>query len=178
VALVPKWSGTDKAVPLHEFFETIESTGRFGNWIQEDMVRIATLKLTNVARAFYNGTLELHDQRITWAAYKTGFQNRFRDVPTEQFHFSQLQMARQKKDESPQEFADRCRSLAHKTVPQVDDPALQILHYEHAERMLLASFTSGLTGTPGRLVRFSLPKNKEEALGIAVTSTGRITRAP
>ena len=141
-------------------------------------MRIATLKLTDVARAFYNGTLELHDQRITWAAYKTAFQNRFRDVRTEQFHFSQLQMARQKKDESPQESADRCRSLAHKTVPQVDDPALQILHYEHAERMLLASFTSGLTGTPGRLVRFSLPKNKEEALGIAVTSTGRIKRAP
>ena len=120
LSLVPKWSGTDKAVPLHEFFETIESTGKIGNWTQEDMVRIATLKLTDVARAFYNGTLELHDQRITWGAYKTAFQNRFRDVRTEQFHFSQLQMARQKKDESPQEFADRCRSLSHKTVPQVD----------------------------------------------------------
>jgi len=23
VALVPKWSGTDKTIPLHEFFETI-----------------------------------------------------------------------------------------------------------------------------------------------------------
>ena len=30
LSLVPKWSGTDKAVPLHEFFETIESTGK--NW--------------------------------------------------------------------------------------------------------------------------------------------------
>ena len=100
---------------------------------------------------------------------KMAFKKRFRGVRTEQFHFSQLQMARQKKDESPQEFADRCRSLAHKTVPQVDDPALQKLHYEHAERMLLASFTSGLTGTPGRQVRFSLPKNMEEALRIAVT---------
>ena len=78
-------------------------------------------------------------------------------------------MARQKKDESPQEFADRCRSLAHKTMPHVDDPALQKLHYEHAERMLLASFTSGLVGTPGRHVRFSLPKNLQDALRIAVT---------
>jgi len=75
VELVPKWSGTDKAVSLHEFFETIESTGRFGNWTQEDMVRIATLKLSDVDRTFYNGPLELHDQRITWAAYKTAFQN-------------------------------------------------------------------------------------------------------
>ena len=35
--------------------------------------------------------------------------------------------------------------------------------------MLLASFTSGLVGTPGRNVRFSLPKNLQEALRIAVT---------
>jgi hypothetical protein len=32
VALAPKWAGTDKAVPLNEFFETIESTARIGNW--------------------------------------------------------------------------------------------------------------------------------------------------
>jgi len=31
VALVPKCSGT-KAIPLHEFFETIESTGKIDNW--------------------------------------------------------------------------------------------------------------------------------------------------
>ena len=55
------------------------------------------------------------------------------------------------------------------TVPQVDDPALQKLHYEHAERMLLASFTSGFIGTPWRDVRFSSPKNMQEALRIAVT---------
>ena len=78
VALVRKWSGTDKAVPLREFFETIESTGKIGNWTHEDMVKIATLKLTDVARSFYNGTLELHDQGITLAAYKTAFQNRKR----------------------------------------------------------------------------------------------------
>lgn len=36
VALEPKWAGTDKAVPLHEFFETLESTAAIGNWSQED----------------------------------------------------------------------------------------------------------------------------------------------
>jgi len=122
----------------------------------------------HVARAFYNGTLELHDQRMTWGAYKTALQNRFRDVRTDQFHFAQFHMARQKKNESPQEFADWCRSLAHNTLPQVDDPSLQNLHYYHAERMLLASFTSGLVGTPGRQVRFSLPKTMQEALRIAL----------
>ena len=46
VALVPKWAGTDKAAPLHEFLATLESTARIGNWSQEDMIRIAILKLT------------------------------------------------------------------------------------------------------------------------------------
>ena len=123
------------------------------------MVRKATLKLTDVARAYHNGTLELHKQRKTWTAYKKAFHSRFRDVRTDHFHFSQLQMARQKKDEFPQEFADLCRSLAHKALPQVDDQVLQKLHYKHAKRMLLAIFTSGLIRTPGRQVRFSSPKN-------------------
>jgi hypothetical protein len=26
VPLVPKWAGTDKTIPLHEFFDTIENT--------------------------------------------------------------------------------------------------------------------------------------------------------
>ena len=125
VALVPKWGGTDKAVPLKEFFDIIESTARTGNWSNEDMVRIATLQLTEVARTFYNGNLELHDQSITWTAFKAAFHDRFRDVRTDQYHFTQLQMARQKRDESPKDFADRCRSLAQKTVPRVEDPVTQ-----------------------------------------------------
>jgi hypothetical protein len=54
VTMVPKWSGTDKAVPLHEFFEILESTARVGNWSQDDLIRIAAMRLTEVARNFYN----------------------------------------------------------------------------------------------------------------------------
>jgi hypothetical protein len=55
VGMVPKWSGTDKAVPLYEFFEILENTARDGNWTQEDQIRIAAMRLTDVARIFYNG---------------------------------------------------------------------------------------------------------------------------
>jgi len=78
-------------------------------------------------------------------------------------------MARQKKDESPQDFADRCRSLAQKTVPQVEDPAMQRIYYEQEERMLLASFTLGLLNTMGRQVRYVMPKTVDEVLKIAIT---------
>lgn len=57
-----------------------------------------------------------------------------------------------------------------KTVPQVEDPVMQKLHHEQAERMLLASFMSGLLGTPGRQVRSAMPRIMDEALKIAITT--------
>ena len=95
VALVAKWGGTDKTFPLKEFFDIIEGTARIGNWSNKDMVRIAKLKLTHVARTFCNGTLELHDKSIRWTVFKAAFNDRFRDVRTDQYHFTQLQMPRQ-----------------------------------------------------------------------------------
>ena len=58
-----------------------------------------------------------------------------------------LQTARQKKNDSPQQFADRCRGLSQKIVCKTSDPVAQRIHRENAERMLLASFVSGLDGT-------------------------------
>jgi hypothetical protein len=139
-----------------------------GNWSGADMVQFVVLKLTDAARAFYNGSLELRESNVTWATFKATFQRRFWDVRTDQYHFTQLQMARQRK-EMPQEFADTCRSLAHRTVSQVENPALQKLYHVQAERMLLASFTSGLIETPGRQVRFAMPKSVDWALKIAIT---------
>jgi hypothetical protein len=169
VAMVPKWSRTDKAVPLHEFFEILESTARVGNWAQDDLIRTAAMRLTDVARIFYNGALELHESDITWTTFKNAFYKRFKDVRTDQFHFTQLQSAKQRKDESPQEFADRRRSLAYKTVPKVEDAVQQKWHYKQTEKMLLASFTSGLTGQAGKFTRFNLPGNMDQALKIATT---------
>jgi hypothetical protein len=127
------------------------------------------MRLTDVARIFYNGALELHGNDVTWTTFKNAFYQRFRDVSIDQFHFTQLQSAKQRKDESPQEFADRCRNLAYKTVPKVEDPVQQKWHYEQAERMLLASLISGLSGEVGKFTRFNLPVNMSEALKIATT---------
>jgi hypothetical protein len=81
----------------------------------------------------------------------------------------QLQTARQKKDETPQEFLDRCRSLAMKRVPKVENPVLQKFHYDQAQRMLLSTFIAGVSGNPGQQLRFQMPATVEEALQIAVT---------
>ena len=86
--MVPKWSGTDKAAPLHEFFEILESTARVGNWSQDDLIRTAAMKLTDVATVLYNGNLKLHKKDVTWTAFKNAFYKRFREVRTDRFHFT------------------------------------------------------------------------------------------
>jgi hypothetical protein len=83
------------------------------------------MKLTAVPRAFYNGTLHLHDQNITGAALKTAFHKRFKDMRTDQYNFTQLQMAKQKKDKSPQEFADRYSGLAQQSTQNFEYTVLQ-----------------------------------------------------
>jgi hypothetical protein len=169
VALIPKWSGNERAVPLHVFMDAIEGSARIGNWSEVDSIQVCVLKLTDTVRAYYNATPELQNPEITWADFNLKFQNRFRDVRTDQYHFAQLQIARQRRNETAAEFLDRCRLLARRTVLCVTDPMLRKFHNEHAERMLLASFVAGLTGTPGRQVRFAIPGILEKALKIATT---------
>jgi len=81
----------------------------------------------------------------------------------------QLQTARQRRNEGPQEFADRCWALAQKLVCKVDDSQAQRIHQENAERKLLAAFVSGLIGMPGNQCRYSNPQNLQQALSIALT---------
>jgi hypothetical protein len=70
-------------------------------------------------------------------------------------------MARQGKNESPQEFADRCRALAQRITCQVGDPVPQRVNREKAKRMLLVSFKAGLGTIPGKQVPYASPKSVE-----------------
>jgi len=125
VSLVPRWSGGESAPPIQEFFDTIEGSAAVGNWTQADMKQVCALKLTDAARVFYSATPELKSPNMTWQDFTSRFLQRFRDVRSAQYHFGQLNMARQKKTETAQEFRDRCRLLARRTVPYTADPLLQ-----------------------------------------------------
>ena len=91
--------------------------------------------------------------------FESVFSPRFKDTHADQYHFMQLQPARQKKNESPQHFVDRCRAVSQKIMCKTSDPVAQRIHRENAERMLLASFVAGLMGTPGKHVRYASPIN-------------------
>ena len=122
ISLVPKWSGSESSTPLEEFSASIESAARIGNWNENDCREIFVLGLQDPAKSFYNSNFELHAEGVTWEAFKSAFRNRFKNVRTDQYHFTMLQNARQQKNESPQDFADRCRNLAHKTMYKTKTP--------------------------------------------------------
>ena len=66
-------------------------------------------------------------------------------------------MARQKKDESPEEFADRLRNLNERKMVKVEtNEARRVLNAE-TERRLLAQYIAGLSGLPGSQVRIQMP---------------------
>jgi hypothetical protein len=54
-------------------------------------------------------------------------------------------------------------------MSKTNDPLAQRVNRENAERMLLSAFTSGLTSTPGGMVRYSNQQSLEEALKIALS---------
>ena len=169
ISVIPKWSGSDDTVTLEEFLESIESSGSIGQWTENDQREFAVLKLTGSAKLFYQCCDELHEQGATWQLFKEAFRQRYRDVHTDQYHFTKLQTARQGKNESPQQFADCCKNLAQKVTIKSADPQIQRIHKENSDRMLLASFVSGLTGTADYQVRISHPKSLGEVLNLAVS---------
>jgi hypothetical protein len=59
--------------------------------------------------------------------------------------------------------------LALNTVPKVDDPESQKLHFQQMEGMLLSTVIAGLIGNAGQQVRFKLPQTLDEAVQIAIT---------
>jgi hypothetical protein len=108
ISVVPKWSGTDSTITLDEFFTSIESSARIGNWQENDQLEIEVLRLTGAAKLFYQGCTELHEAGVSWQIFKDAFRSRFKDVRKDQYHFTRLQTARQAKNESPQV----CRSVS------------------------------------------------------------------
>jgi len=100
ISLIPRWSGTEKSVSVKEFFELVESSARIGCWSEFDRIQITILKLSHVAKIFYSSNPELQKADISWENFKAKFLHRFGDVKSDQYHYMQLQTARQKKDET------------------------------------------------------------------------------
>jgi hypothetical protein len=81
ITSVPKWSGVEMAIPLHKFLFSIEGTAWVGIWEDSDKIQVATLKLRDISKQFYNGRSELHSADVTREKFKSVFRHRFWDIP-------------------------------------------------------------------------------------------------
>jgi hypothetical protein len=112
----------------------------------------------------------------TWTNVKAAFEKRFKDNRSDQFHFLELQRARQLADESICDFSDRVVNLGRKITPQLDDPNAQHQCNVLANKMIIAAFTEGLRGNPGNHARIAVPTKMEDAVNIALTVEQAETR--
>ena len=77
------------------FFSSIDSSAKIANWKQTNQLQIAILELSGGAETFYQGCAELHTKETNWQTFKDAFRSRYKDVYTDQYHFTRLQTARQ-----------------------------------------------------------------------------------
>jgi len=122
ISVIPKWSVSDDTVTLEEFLETIESSGRIVRWTDKDQGFVAVLKLTGSAKSFYQFCDELHVQGANWQLFKEAFSQRYRDVHTDQYHFTKLQTAKQGRNKSPQQFFRSLQEFSAKSFDKISRP--------------------------------------------------------
>jgi hypothetical protein len=167
--LVDTFKGEPVGISVQEFFQQIDDAGEIANWSEDDKVRIVALKSKGAARRFLNSNPKLDRKNLKYDLLQREYIERFKQKQLPQYHYTALQTASQKKDESPEMFADRCRKLCENTIRQVSNPTEQKVIIEEAEHRLLAAYINGLYGMVGQQVRYRMPTTMAEAIQIATT---------
>lgn len=165
-----EWNGILSALPVKEFFNNIDAAATMGNLDDNDKAQIVKLKVSGPAAEFLHSRPDLTGPECTYDVLKTALEERFKEKLPDNYHYSQLQTASQKKDETPEAFADRVKSLSLKTIMATDDPTEKRILAQEAERRLLAAYIAGLRGEVGRQVRLRMPRTMKEAIQLAVTT--------
>ena len=139
VAGIQDWSGETKGKSVHEFFSQIETLAKVSGWTEVDKALIVKAKLQGLALQFLSGREELVRDGCSYGDLKQALVDRFSDKLPDQYYYTRLQDAAQGRDESAEEFGDRCRKLCQRTIRKVRDEEVQRIINEEAERRLLAA---------------------------------------
>ena len=166
---IQEWTGEAKGKSVHEFISQIETLAKVSGWKNEDKALIVKAKLQGLALQFLSGRGELVRDGCSYENLKQALMDRFSDKLPDQYYYTRLQDAAQGRDESAEEFGDRCRKLCQCTIRKVQDEGIQRIINEEAERRLLAAYTHGLKGVVGEQVQFQMPSTMEQAVKLAVT---------
>ena len=122
---IKDWTGDSKSRTVHEFLVQIDTYAKVGNWADDEKALIVKAKLQGIALQFVQGREVLINDACPYAVLRERLIGRFSDKMPAQYHYTRLQDAIQEKNESVEEFIDRCRKLCQKTVRIVEDGAAQ-----------------------------------------------------
>jgi hypothetical protein len=119
--------------------------------MNEDKALIVKAKLQGLALQFLSGRVEPVRDGCSYETLKQAMVDRYSDKLPDQYYFTRLQEAAQGRDESAEEFGDRCRKLCQRTIRKVQDQEVQKIISEEAERRLrrVYSWAQGNRGTAG-----------------------------
>ena len=125
-------------------------------------------KLQGSALQLLSGRGELVRNGCSYENLKQALVDRFSDKLPDQYYYTSLQDAAQGRDESAEEFGDRCRKLCKRTFRKVQDEGVQRIINEEAERRFLAAYINGLKVVVRQQVQFQMPSTMEQAVQLAV----------
>jgi len=165
---IQEWTGVAKGRTVHEFFLQIESLAKVSGWTNEDEAVIVKAKLQGLALQFLSGRVELVRDGCSYETLKHALVDRFSDKLPDQYYYTTLQEAAQGRDESAEEFGDRCRKLCQRTIRKVQDEVQKIIN-EEAECRLITAYIHGLKGIVGQQVQFQMATSMRQVVKLAVT---------
>jgi hypothetical protein len=169
VARIKEWTGESKGKSVYEFLAQVETLAKVSGWTSQDKALITKAKLQGLALQYLNGREELVHDRCTYETLKQALVERFSDKLPNQYYYTRLQDAVQGRDESAEEFSDRCRKMCQRTARKVHDEETQKIINEEAEHRLLTAYIHGLKGIVGQQVQFQMPGIMEQAVRLAIT---------
>jgi hypothetical protein len=65
ISLVPKWSGSESAIPLKKVLEIGECTVRVGRWHPSDWLKLEMPKVADSASSLFNLCTKFNGEKIT-----------------------------------------------------------------------------------------------------------------
>ncbi|PNF42330.1 hypothetical protein B7P43_G05171 [Cryptotermes secundus] len=121
------------------------------------------------ALQFLNGREVLGRDGCSYEVLRQTQIERFSDKLPDQYYYTRLEDAVQGKNESVEEFSDRCRKMCLRIIRKVNDEETQRIINEEAERRFLAAYVHCLRGIVGQQVQYQMPSTMEQAVWLAVT---------
>ena len=122
----------------------VEAEAEMGELSEQDRILISYVKLRGTAEIYLNTHLKLQEE-ITYDMLKAIIIERFLGNASRCLVlFAKFQKARQRKDENPEEFADRLRSLNERTIIKAETNEVRRVLHAEADSRLLAQYVAGL----------------------------------